>query len=204
MPGHQIRSAYQRGGGIPAFADVVQDVTGAAWPTLLAVAKAVGFTRAGVLKVSYAVEAELDLFIEQFLVSSLVKQMHLAFTVLVEEFGYPPVPTLMELYASGELAEVLKLAARLGIGEVFQQHASPTCQFGIASRFNGAEQEQMRAAIRRIVAEIRDSTFAKRLDAEGQAGYPTVQQLWKTVNHPRLVEAQAWITRSFRSPEALS
>ena len=202
MPGHHIRSAFQRGGGVPAFVDVAQDATGRAWPTLLALAKAAGFTRAGVLKVSFAVEAELDLFIEQFLVASIVRHVYLGFKVLVEELGYPAVPTLMELYASGELAEVLKLAARMGIGEVFQRNASPTCQFGIAANFNGSDGHDPAERIKRIVAGIRDGSFAKRLDAEGRAGYPMVRRLWEMVDDPRLLEAQAWIARAFRGEEA--
>lgn len=192
MPGEQVRGRFLNGGGVPAFADVAQDATGRAWARVLAVAKAMGFTRVGVLAVPYAVEAELDLFTEQFLVAALVTHVHVAFQVLTKELGLPPVPTLLELYASGELAEVLAMAAQTGIGRVFQQNASPTCQYGIAERFadgDGALSEQARE----IMREIRDGTFTQRLDAEGRDNYPKVQQLWSTVNDQQLMAAHEWI-----------
>lgn len=197
MPGHHIRNYFLSGSGVPAFVDVIRDATGEALERILAVAKAAGFTRSGVLRVSYRVEAELDLFTEQFLVAAIVGYIHTGFKVLVDEFGYPPVPVLMELYASGELAEVLKLASQLGIGMVFQKNASPTCQFGIAENFNAGSRELSEKA-RRIVNEIQSGLFAKRLDKEGKAGYRKVRKLWETVNNKRLADAQGRINGYFK------
>ena len=109
MPGKQIRGYFLSESGVPAFIDVVQNYSGQALEILLAVSKAAGFTRSGVLEVSYKVETELDLFIEQFLVTNIVKSIHTSFKILVEELNFPPMATLMELYASGEIAEVLKM-----------------------------------------------------------------------------------------------
>lgn len=202
MPGYQIRKYFLRGGGAPAFVDVAQNKTGLALKNLLALAKAAGFTRAGVLKVSYKVEAELDLFTEQFLVSILTKAIHTGFKVLVEELRYPAVAALMELYASGELAEVLMLASRLGIGEVFQKNASPTCQYGIALNFERALGSNPEKKARKIIREIKNGKFRKKIDAEGNAGYLTVSKLWKKVNSKKLVTAQDWINKSFKRKAA--
>ena len=192
MPGEQVRGRFVNGGGVPALADVVRDATGQAWPRLLAVAKAVGFTRAGVLKVPYAAETELDLFTEQFLVAAIVSHVHVAFQMLTKELGLPPVPALLELYASGELAEVLAMAAHTGIGRVFQQNASPTCQYGIAERFADGDGTLSEKA-REIMRTIRDGTFTQRLDAEGRDNYPKVRRLWDTVNGQQLMAAHEWI-----------
>lgn len=201
MPGHHIRNQFLKGGGVPAFIDVVQDRSGSAREKLLSLAKAIGFTRAGVLEVGYKVETDLDLFTEQFLVASIVKTIHTAFTVLVDEFGYPPVPTLLELYASGELAEVLKLASKTGIGKVFQKNASPTCQYGIASNFDTALGGDLNEIAKRIMKRIRDGSFARKLDKEGRAGYPAVRGLWKTVDTELLNKTHRWINESFKTEE---
>lgn len=198
MPGYQIRDYFLKGNGVPAFVDVVQNRTGFAWERLFALSKAAGFTRAGVLKVNYKVEAELDLFIEQFLVAAIVKAVHTSFKVLVSELHYPPVATLMELYASGELSEVLKLASEMGIGEAFQKNASPTCQYGIAGNFDTAMGSNPEDRAKKIINMIRNNEFAKNLDKEGNVGYPSVNKLWKDVNSRKLVNAQKWINKSFK------
>ena len=198
MPGYHIRNYFLKGSGVPAFADVFQDKTGFAWEKLLSLAKAIGFTRVGVLNVSYKVEAELDLFTEQFLVAAIVKVIHTGFNILVKKHDYPPVSTLMELYASGELAEVLKIASKVGIGKVFQKNASPTCQYGIAKNFDAALESDLNTTAENIIQKIQDGSFSKELDKEGQGGYPTVSKLWETVNSKRLVEAQEWINKNFR------
>jgi ketol-acid reductoisomerase len=201
MPGHQIRDSFLGGGGVPAFIDVVQNNSGLALEKLLALSKAVGFTKAGVLQVNYKVETELDLFIEQFLVASIVKSIHTSFHVLVQELGYPAVPTLMELYASGELAEVLKLAARTGIGKVFQKNASPTCQYGIATSFDSIMPADATEKAKRIMENIKNGDFAKKLDKEGSAGYPSVRKLWDVVDTQPLNEAHELINNLFKRNE---
>ena len=201
MPGYHIREYFLQGRGVPAFVDVVQNKSGLAWERLLSLAKAAGFTRAGVLEVSYRVETDLDLFTEQFLVAAIVKLIHTGFNVLVDNFDYPPVPTLMELYASGELAEVLKLASKMGIGKVFQKNASPTCQYGIATNFDTAMESDLNETAKRIIKSIQDGSFSKKLDKEGNAKYPTVRKLWETINSKQLNEAQEWINSSFKMEE---
>lgn len=198
MPGYQIRDYFLNGSGVPAFIDVAQNKTGLAFERLLALARAVGFTRAGVLQVSYKVETELDLFIEQFLVGNIVKTIHTSLNLLVNELGYPIVPTLMELYASGELAEVLKLASHVGIGKVFQKNASPTCQYGIAVSFDNAMESSLTERAKEIIKNIRNGAFAKMLNEEGKANYPTVRKLWKTVDTEEINEAHKLIKSLFK------
>ncbi|MDD4910379.1 MAG: ketol-acid reductoisomerase [Candidatus Omnitrophica bacterium] len=201
MPGRQIRDYFLRGRGVPAFVDVARNETGSAWQILLALSRAAGFTRAGVMKVDYKTEAELDLFIEQFLVSAIVKAIHTGFKVLVDEMHYQPAAALMELYASGELAEVIRMASEAGIGKVFQENASPTCQYGIAAYFDTAIGKEAEKKARKIISRIKSGKFAKDLDKEGSSGYPAVSKLWKEVNSGSLIDAHNWINRSFKRKE---
>src|SRR5438094_31659 len=105
-PGHLLRSVYLAGGGVPALFAVHRDASGTARARVLAYARALGNTRAGVLETTFAEETETDLFGEQALlcggVSSLVKA---AFETLVEA-GYQPD------LASFETMHELKLIVR--------------------------------------------------------------------------------------------
>jgi len=89
-PGHLLRSVYEAGGGVPALFAVENDASGTARARVLAYARGIGSTRAGVLETTFAEETETDLFGEQALlcggVSALIKA---AFETLVEA-GYQP------------------------------------------------------------------------------------------------------------------
>ena len=64
-PGHLVRSVYQAGGGVPALFAVEQDASGTGRARVLAYARALGNTRAGVLETTFKEETETDLFGEQ-------------------------------------------------------------------------------------------------------------------------------------------
>ncbi|MFQ5850881.1 MAG: NAD(P)-binding domain-containing protein [Candidatus Binatia bacterium] len=132
MPGKYVRDLFLRGGGVPAYVYVGQDYTGRALKRVLALARGIGATRAGVLEMNFAQELELDHFSEHFTFPLIVRALQLAYEVLTEE-GYPAEAVLMELHGSGELGEVLREAARIGLYTMIETHASPACQFGIHS-----------------------------------------------------------------------
>ena len=64
-PGHLLRSVYKEGSGVPCLFAVYKDATGHARDTVLAYAKGIGGTRAGVLETTFKEETETDLFGEQ-------------------------------------------------------------------------------------------------------------------------------------------
>ncbi len=197
MPGRQIREYYLRGSGVPAFVDVGQDVTGCAWQAVLALAKGMGFTRAGALHVSYREEAELDLFVEQFLVPTVLKAIQVSFDELVAA-GYAAIPALMELYASGELGEVLRMAARSGLYGTFQHNASPTCQFGIALSYPEVLEADFRRRSTEVIRRIRSGEFAVSLEQEGKAGYPQTRALWDQAEQSPLVHLERTLQQLLR------
>ncbi len=57
-PGHMLRRIYQEGAGVPSLWAVYQDVTGEAEQLTLSYARALGSTRAGVLRTTFAEETE--------------------------------------------------------------------------------------------------------------------------------------------------
>ncbi|MBS1907683.1 MAG: ketol-acid reductoisomerase, partial [Actinobacteria bacterium] len=64
-PGHTVRREFVAGRGIPDIIAVERDASGTAWATALSYAKAIGGTRAGVIKTTFTEETETDLFGEQ-------------------------------------------------------------------------------------------------------------------------------------------
>ena len=123
MPGKPIREYYLAGSGVPAFATVHINASGKAKEIILALAKAIGYTKAGVMDISFKEETEIDLFIEHYLLPTLIRSIRISFDELVKH-GFTPESTLMELYASGEIGELLMMASQKGIYEVWRNCAS--------------------------------------------------------------------------------
>ncbi|MFI5398384.1 MAG: ketol-acid reductoisomerase [Candidatus Binatia bacterium] len=132
MIGAGVRDSYVSGEGFPSFVGVHQNVTGTAKERMLALARALGSTRAGCLDMSLKDEATLDLFTEQAFGPAFGRVMMTAIDTLVEA-GYPPEAVLMELYLSGELAYSFLKMREMG---ALRQHAlhSHTSQYGTMSR----------------------------------------------------------------------
>ncbi len=87
-PGHLVRSVFTKGSGVPALYAVHQDYSGSALETVLAYAKAIGSTRAGVLKTTFKEETETDLFGEQAVLCGGVNELIKAGYETLVEAGY--------------------------------------------------------------------------------------------------------------------
>ncbi len=173
--GLAVRETYAAGAGVPADADVWQDYSGRAWQTVLALAKGIGCTRAGVFKSSFVEETDLDLFSEQALWPALLDCLLTAYDVLVEK-GYSREAVVLELYASGEAADIFREMAKQGLFEQMKHH-SPTSQYGVLSRRRGAAGADLRKRMEATLEKIRDGSFAREWAAEAAADYPTFKRL---------------------------
>jgi len=175
MIGVNVRRSFERGAGVPAYVAVAQDATGNARALALAWAKAIGATRAGVLETTFAQETELDLFTEQGVWPIIMRDLLLSYEVLVEA-GFAPELVALELYGSGEAAEIFRQMARVGVIEQMRLH-SQTSQYGTLSRgprmLPDACKELLRAALR----EIRSGAFAAEWRSEQESGYPRFEAL---------------------------
>jgi ketol-acid reductoisomerase len=161
MIGAGVRDSYLSGAGFPSFVGVHQDATGRARERMLAVAKALGSTRAGCIEMSMHDEASLDLFTEQAFGPAFGRVMMTAVELLVEA-GYPPEAVLLELYLSGELAYSMEKMREIGMTRQMDLH-SHTSQYGSATR--GARFLDLGAPLRermgRVLEEIRSGGFAE-------------------------------------------
>lgn len=175
MPGKPIRDYYLNGGGVPAFVDVYQDAEGKAWDIIKALALGIGATKAGAMYVTFKEETEIDLFIEQFLLPIIIRSIRLSFDTLTEH-GFTPESTLMELYGSGEIGELLLMSANMGIYNVWRNNASPTCQYGIFRNSEKVlETESTKKLIGEVLSDIRDGSFLKDLSTEANTNYANLK-----------------------------
>lgn len=175
MIGQGVRDHYVAGSGFPSFVAVEQDYTGQARGIALAIAKGIGSTRAGVVEVSFAEEAELDLFTEQCFGPAFGRVLTTAVELLLEE-GYPPAAVLLELYMSGELAYTMAKIAEMGIVEQSQLH-SRTSQYGSMTRGMRFQLPGLRKKMLEGLEEIRSGAFAREWEAEQEEGAPTLEML---------------------------
>lgn len=183
MIGAGVRKRFLAGMAAPAFVAVEQDATGQAWPTVLAIAKAIGATNAGALRSTFVEETELDLFTEQVLDAALASLLTLAFELLTDQ-GYQPEAVLLELYASGELAQVFQEVADIGLFRQMSLH-SRTSQYGCLTRSPRVLPDDFRATMAQSLEEIRQGTFAREWEAERQAGFPVFERLKaEALRHP--------------------
>ncbi len=175
MIGAGVRDLYLEGRGFPCFVGVAQDASGQALALALALAQGIGATRMGAVEVTFAQEAELDLFTEQCFGPAFGQVLMTAVDLLIEE-GYPPEAVLLELYMSGELSYTLAKIADLGLVEQSALH-SRTSQYGSLSRGMRFALPDLRSRMRQGLAEIRSGQFAEEWSAEQAAGTPTLTAL---------------------------
>jgi ketol-acid reductoisomerase len=165
-PGHLLRSVYRQGGGVPALFAVERDASGTARSRVLAYARGLGSTRAGVLETTFAEETETDLFGEQALlcggVSALVKA---AFETLVEA-GYQPELAYFE--TMHELKLIVDLMYRGGLN-FMRFSVSDTAEFG--DYVSGPRvTEGAKAAMKDVLVDIQSGSFAQRWIDEYDSG----------------------------------
>jgi ketol-acid reductoisomerase len=173
-PGHLVRSVYQAGGGVPALFAVEQDASGTGRARVLAYARALGNTRAGVLETTFKEETETDLFGEQSVLcggtAALVK---MAFETLVEA-GYQPELAYFE--TMHELKLIVDLMYRGGLN-FMRFSVSDTAEYGDYVSGPRLIDESVRERMRAVLGDIQDGSFADRWVTENETGRHEFERL---------------------------
>ncbi|MGA7908181.1 MAG: ketol-acid reductoisomerase [Candidatus Sulfotelmatobacter sp.] len=166
-PGHRVREVFVEGGGTPALLAIHQNASGTAKQLALSYAKAIGATRAGVIETTFTEETETDLFGEQAVLcggaSALVKA---GFETLVEA-GYQPEIAYFECLH--ELKLIVDLMYRGGLNYM-RYSVSDTAEHGDYTGGPRIITDQTRQAMRQILREIQDGTYARNWIAENESG----------------------------------
>ena len=183
-PGHRVRELFVEGAGTPALFAIHQDPTGKARQLTLSYAKGIGVMRAGVIETTFAEETETDLFGEQVVlcggVSALIKA---GFETLVEA-GYQPEIAYFECLH--ELKLIVDLIYQGGLNYM-RYSVSDTAENGDYTGGPRIVTDATRQEMRKMLAEIRNGTYAKAWIAENEAGRPTFNKM-READRNHLVE----------------
>jgi len=188
MIGEYVRTHYVDGSGFPSLVAVHQDATGSALAISLALAKGIGGTRRGAFVSTFEEETVTDLFGEQVGGAGALGSTMLSFETLVGA-GFDPDVVALELYASGELADVMKAIVRDGMLDSLKLH-SPASRYGQLSRVRRIVPEEARESLAQVLTEIRSGAFAKELDAVCHDDYRKIDQLTDQYRHHPLFQAE--------------
>ena len=167
-PGHTVRGTYVNGKGVPCLVAVEQDATGKAYDIALAYIAGIGGARAGILETTMDEETETDLFGEQtVLCGGVVDLMQCGFEVLVEA-GYKPENAYFECIH--EMKLIIDLINKGGIAAM-NYSISDTAEFGeYVSGPRVLPHDEVKANMRKVLADIQDGTFAGKWIAENKNG----------------------------------
>jgi len=182
-PGYMVRQLYKEGFGVPALIAVEQDFSGNAKNIALAMAKAMKFTKPGVLETTFYEETTSDLFGEQVVLCGGVSELIKAgFETLVEK-GYQPEIAYFECLH--ELKLITDLIQQGGMGFMWQM-VSNTAEFGGRTRGSRIISEATKAEMKKIWEEIEAGKFAAEWRKESEGGM-------KFLNEQRAKEKEAQI-----------
>ena len=183
-PGHTVRSEYQAGKGVPCLVAVHQDATGKALELALAYSLAIGGARAGVLETTFRTETETDLFGEQaVLCGGVCALMQAGFETLCEA-GYDPRNAYFECIH--EMKLIVDLIYQSGFAGM-RYSISNTAEYGDYVTGPKIITEDTKKAMKKILSDIQDGTFAKDFlldmsEAGGQVHFKAMRKI--AAEHP--------------------
>lgn len=178
-PGHTVRSEFQAGKGTPCLVAVENDATGDTWDIALAYAAGIGGARAGVLETTFRTETETDLFGEQaVLCGGVCALMQAGFETLVEA-GYDERNAYFECIH--EMKLIVDLIYQSGFAGM-RYSISNTAEYGDYITGPKIITEDTKKAMKKILSDIQDGTFAKEFlldmsDAGGQVHFNAMRKL---------------------------
>jgi ketol-acid reductoisomerase len=173
-PGHLVRRQYAEGNGVPGLIAVHRDASGTARDLVLAYAKGIGCTRAGVIETTFKDETETDLFGEQAVLCGGVTELVRAGYETLVDAGYDPRLAYFECLH--ELKLIVDLMYEKGITGM-RYSISNTAEYGDLTRGKRVVGESTREAMKSILAEIQSGDFAREWIAENNAGQENFQRM---------------------------
>lgn len=189
MTGNYVRILFESGKGAISQVAVHQDATGKAWDKMMSVAKGIGATRGGVFESSFREEAELDLFAEQVVWPGLLAWFEECFKLGVEN-SFSPELMVLELYASGEAAEIMGMMAKNGFYEQITNH-STTSQYGTLSRSRNLLNDEIKTKMRKnLIEDIKGGAFVREWSGEQAKGSQKLSELIAEVKQNSMSQAE--------------
>ncbi len=181
-PGGLVRRQYEEGHGVPCLVAVHQDATGGALAKALAYSAGIGGARAGVIETTFAEETETDLFGEQAVLCGGATELIVAGFETLVEAGYQPEVAYYEVMH--ELKLIVDLLHEGGLAQM-HKFISDTAAWGDMVSGPRVVDDASRAAMKDVLTEIQDGTFARNWIAENENGMPEFKaKMQADLNHP--------------------
>lgn len=181
-PGGLVRRQYKEGHGVPCLVAVNQDATGDALAIALAYSAGIGGARAGVIATTFAEETETDLFGEQAVLCGGTTELIVAGFETLVEAGYQPEVAYYEVMH--ELKLIVDLLHEGGLAKM-HKFISDTAAWGDMVSGPRVINESSRAAMKDILTEIQDGSFARNWIAESENGMPEFKRMMQAdLDHP--------------------
>jgi ketol-acid reductoisomerase len=173
-PGTEERKAFLDGFGVPGLIAVQKDESGKARDKALALAHAIGLTRAGVLECTFEQEVYEDLFGEQaVLCGGTAELIKAGFETLVDA-GYPPEMAYFECLH--ELKLIVDLIYEGGLTHMWDV-VSNTAEWGGRTLGPKVVTDDTRKAMKEMLGGIHDGSFAEGWMKEYEDGLPELTRL---------------------------
>lgn len=181
-PGGLVRRQYEEGHGVPCLVAVHQDATSDALKLALAYSAGIGGARAGVIETTFAEETETDLFGEQAVLCGGATELIVAGFETLVEAGYQPEVAYYEVMH--ELKLIVDLLHEGGLRKM-HKFISDTAAWGDMISGPRVVDASSRAAMKQVLTEIQDGTFARNWIAESEAGMPEFRRrMNQDLEHP--------------------
>ncbi len=171
-PGHLVRSTYTEGGGVPTLIAIHQNSSGQAKEVALSYASANGGGRAGIIETTFREETETDLFGEQAVLCGGITSLIQAGFETLTEAGYSPEMAYFECLHEVKL--IVDLIYEGGIANM-RYSVSNTAEYGDFVSGPRVINEQSRQAMKGILEDVQNGTFARNFILENAAGAPTLK-----------------------------
>jgi ketol-acid reductoisomerase len=177
MIGWGIRDLFLKKRGYPVLGAVGNDYSGDSKQTMVALADGIGALNPGgcVISSSFREETLLDLLSEHSWVPSILFIFR-AYYELVTELGCSPEAAILEMYASGELAEIAESMKEIGLFKQLKTH-SHTSQYGSLTFGPKYINDDTKKLMRKFAYDILDGTFAREWTSEQATGMIVYRKL---------------------------
>ena len=181
-PGGLVRRQYEEGHGVPCLVAVHQDATGNALQKALAYSAGIGGARAGVIETTFAEETETDLFGEQAVLCGGATELIVAGFETLCEAGYQPEVAYYEVMH--ELKLIVDLLHEGGLAKM-HKFISDTAAWGDMISGPRVVDDTSRAAMKAVLTDIQNGTFARNWIAENENGMPEFKRMMQAdLDHP--------------------
>ena len=181
-PGGLVRRQYEEGHGVPCLVAVHKDASGNALNIALAYSAGIGGARAGVIETTFAEETETDLFGEQAVLCGGATELIVAGFETLVEAGYQPEVAYYEVMH--ELKLIVDLLHEGGLRKM-HKFISDTAAWGDMISGPRVVDGASRAAMKAVLTDIQDGTFARNWIAENENGMPEFKRMMQAdLDHP--------------------